>query len=101
MPGYILHKDAFVTCAHGAEAKPSATNARVRVSGHDTISWIPPYGITNCPQNSPCASATWTTAATRVTSVGQPLVLMDSESTSVPNSLPLKLVQSQKRVQAT
>lgn len=101
MPGFILHLDATVTCTHGADAKPSRTNARVRVSGHDTILQPPPYQIDECPSNTPCKTATWTSAARRVTSMRQALVLMDSQSTSVPTGAPLRLWQSQTRARAT
>jgi hypothetical protein len=78
-------------------------NPRVKVGGNATVLKNVPYKITGCGNangNSPCLTATWTTAATKVKSMGQPLVLMDSNSTSVPNVAALKQLSSQTRVKA-
>ncbi len=48
----------------------------------------------------PCVTAQWTTAATRVTSMGQPLVLIDSQATCVPTGTPLIIAGSQVKVTA-
>jgi hypothetical protein len=65
-----------------------------------------PYGIAACPFNvsgspSPCVTAQWTTAATRVFSNGQPLVLLDSQATCAPNATPLVILATQVRVTGT
>ena len=45
-------------------------------------------------------SATFTTSATRVTSMGQPVLLQDSQSTCVPTGTPLMIAATQVRVSA-
>jgi hypothetical protein len=45
-------------------------------------------------------TAQWTTAATRVLSNGQPLVLLDSQAVCAPNATPLVILATQPRVTA-
>jgi len=106
MPGFVLHVGATVLCAHGGQAQPTAPNPRVLVNGQPTTTMTAPYMVAGCPFNvsgapSPCLTATWITAATRVTSNGQPLLLLDSQATCVPNGTPLLIAAAQTRVTAT
>jgi hypothetical protein len=103
MPGPLLHVGATVMCAHGGSAMPTAPNPRVTVSGQPTVVMSAPYSIAGCPFNVsgspvPCVTTQWVVAATRVTSNGQPLVLMDSQAVCVPNGTPLLPVMAQTRV---
>lgn len=106
MPGFLLHEGAVVMCAHAGPASPTVANPRVTVSGMPTVLATVPYKITGCtfPAMSsgapPCVTAQWVTAATRVTSMGQPLVLIDSQATCVPNGTPLIIGATQVRVTA-
>jgi hypothetical protein len=104
MPGPLLHIGAQVNCSHLGPALPGAPNARVLVSGQPTVVQPTQYAITGCSlasSGSPCVTGTWTSAATRVTSNGQPLVIATGISTCVPNATPLLVVSSQTRVIAT
>lgn len=92
-------------CAHGGQAQPTAPNARVLVSGQPTTTMPSPYVVAGCAFNvsgalSPCLTATWMTAATRVTSNGQPLLLLDSQAICTPNGTPLLIATTQTRVTA-
>lgn len=103
MPGPLLHVGATVLCAHGGTATPTAPNPRVLVSGQPTVVMSAPYAIAGCPFTTggnpmPCVTGLWTVAATRVTSNGQPLVLMDSQAVCAPNGTPLVAVSAQTRV---
>ncbi|TLF52872.1 hypothetical protein FEI13_03995 [Halomonas urmiana] len=103
MPGPLLHLGASVLCAHGGTAIPTVPNPRVLVSGQPTVLMNGPYAIAGCPFNAggspvPCVTAQWVVAALRVTSGGQPLVLMDSQALCVPNGTPLLPVSAQTRV---
>ncbi len=104
MPGPLLHVGATVLCAHGGLAQPTAPNPRVLVSGQPTVTIAAPYGVAGCAfapvAPSPCITAQWIIGATRVTSNGQPLVLMDSQAICVPNGTPLMIVATQVRVTA-
>jgi uncharacterized Zn-binding protein involved in type VI secretion len=103
MPGPLLHIGASVLCVHGGTATPAAPNPRVLVSGQPTVLMTTPYAIAGCPFTTggnpqPCVTGQWTVAATRVTSNGQPVVLMDSQALCVPNGTPLVPVSAQTRV---
>jgi hypothetical protein len=87
-------------------AMPVAFNPRVTVSGQPIVTIANTYTIAGCtfPAMSsgapPCATAQWTTAAGRVTSMGQPVLLQDSQATCVPTGTPLLVVTTQPRVSA-
>jgi len=75
----------------------------VLVGGQPTVIMSTPWVIAGCPFNvsgapSPCVTAQWVVAATRVLSNGQPLVLMDSQAVCAPNGTPLLPVAAQTRV---
>ncbi|MDN0075085.1 hypothetical protein QU481_15585 [Crenobacter sp. SG2303] len=106
MPGPLLHVGATVLCAHGGSAMPTAPNPRVMVSGQPTVTMAAPYTVAGCAFNvsgapSPCVTGQWIVAASRVTSNGQPLVLMDSQAICAPNGTPLLPVAAQTRVIAS
>lgn len=103
MPGFLLHLGASVMCAHGGQAQPTVTNPRVTVSGQPITTLPAPYVVAGCPFNVsgspvPCVTGQWTTAATRVTSNGMPVLLLDSQATCVPNGTPLIISSTQVRV---
>jgi hypothetical protein len=102
MPGFLLHVGATVICAHAGQAMPATPNPRVTVAGQPTVTMAAVYTIAGCAltgtPNPPCATATFLTSATRLTSGGQPLLLQDSRSTCVPTGTPLTIVVTQVRV---
>lgn len=106
MPGFVVHQGAVVLCTHAGMATPTAVNPRVTVSGLPTVVATVPYAVAGCtfpamaPGSPPCATANWTTGATRVTSNGQPLVLIDSVGICVPTGTPLVISGTQPRVTA-
>ena len=105
MPGTLVHLGATVQCFHLGTATPTTPNPRVLVSCQPTVTMATPYTIAACPFNvsgspSPCLTAQWTTAATRVLSNGQPLVLLDSQAICAPNATPLVILATQPRVTA-
>lgn len=103
MPGFLLHFGAQVLCAHAGQAQPTAVNPRVTVSGQPTVTLAAPYVIAGCAlpppiaANGPCVTAQWVTAATRITSNGQPLLLLDSQAICAPTGTPLLIVATQTR----
>jgi hypothetical protein len=104
MPGFLLHVGATVMCAHGGQALPTVPNPRVLVSGQPTVTIASPYTIAGCAMppptagNGPCVTAQFVTAATRVMSNGQPLLLIDSQAVCVPTGTPLIPSVTQVRV---
>jgi hypothetical protein len=105
VPGYVLHMSATVVCAHGGQAQPTVTLPRVKLGGRAAVGQAAPYTVAGCslvpPAPGPCVTAQWTTAATRVTSGGIPVLLQDSMSTCVPTGTPLQVVVVQTRVKGT
>jgi hypothetical protein len=103
MPGFLVHANALVGCSHPpGNAIPTVVNPRVLVMGQPVVTQPGPYAVAGCALSasggSPCLSAQWTTAATRVFVVAQPVVLTDSQSTCVPTGTPLLIVTTQTRV---
>ena len=105
MPGYLLDQSATVLCLHGGQAQASVPNPRVKVSSQATIQQPNPWTIAGCPYvtgnvPTPCVTAQWTTAATRVKSGGMPLLLQDSQAVCAPNGTGVNVVVTQVRVKA-
>jgi hypothetical protein len=107
MPGFLLHVGATVMCAHGGQAQPTVPNPRVSVLGQPTVLQTAPYAVAGCAMpppstgNGPCVTAQWTTGSVRVTSNGQPLLLLSSTSICAPTATPLVVTVTQTRVTAT
>ena len=107
MPGPILHVGATVLCAHAGQAQPTVPNPRVMVSDQPVVNQPGPWMVAGCSlppppaANGPCVTASFVTGSVRVTSLGTPLLLMDSVSICTPTGTPLTPVQVQPRVIAT
>ena len=104
MPGFLLHVGAQVLCTHAGQAQPTVPNPRVMVSGQPTVAVTSPYMVVGCTlppppaANGPCVTAQFVTAATRIMSNGQPLLLLDSQAICAPTGTPLQIVLTQPRV---
>ena len=107
MAGFLLHVGATVLCAHGGQAQPTVPNPRVSVSGQPTVTMSAPCVVAGCAlpatarSERPVRHGQWVTAATRVTSNGVPLLLLDSQALCAPTGTPLSVVRTQTRVSAT
>jgi hypothetical protein len=64
-----------------------------------------PYAVAGCsfvpPANGPCVTGQWLVGAVRVTSEGQPVIIMTGASVCMPTGTPLVPVAAQTRVLAT
>jgi len=104
MPGFLLHLGATVTCAHAGQAMPTSPNPRVLVNGMPTVAITSMYSVVGCTlppppgANGPCLTAQYVTSAVRVTSNGQPLLLIDSQAVCAPTGTPLIASVTQTRV---
>jgi hypothetical protein len=106
MPGFLLHLNAQVLCSHGGQATPSVANPRVKVMGNAIVMAAAPWTVAGCAlppppaANGPCVTATWipATAALRVRSLTQPVLLMDSQAICAPSGTPLMVMMAQARV---
>jgi hypothetical protein len=103
MPGFLVEQGATIICAHGGQASPSSPFPRVRLGGQPVTVQTAPHLVAGCPfapggTPSPCVTANWVTAATRVRAGGQPVLLIDSQAVCVPNGTPLTIAATQARV---
>lgn len=106
MSKFILHQNAKILCAHGGQVQVTSSNPKVTVSGQSIFMKSTPDNIAGCPFNvsgssSPCVTASWTTASTRVTSNGMPVLLLDSQAICAPNGTPVTISTTQTKVTAT
>lgn len=104
MPGPLLHLGATVLCAHAGQAMPGVTSPRVMVSGQPVATLTSPYLVAGCTlppppaANGPCVTAQFVTSALRVVTLGQPVLLMDSQAICAPTGTPLLPTVVQPRV---
>jgi uncharacterized Zn-binding protein involved in type VI secretion len=103
MPGFLLHQGATVLCLHGGQAQPTTPNPRVKVSGQPIVTQAGVHAVAGCPFNvsggpSPCVTAQWVMAATRVKSNGVPVLLQDSQAVCAPNGTGVNILVTQARV---
>jgi hypothetical protein len=87
---------------HSGQAKPTSPNPRVTVGGQPVVTQPAPYTVAACPfvagsSASPCVTAQWVKAATRVLAGGAPILLQDSQAVCAPNGTGLKIVATQVR----
>jgi hypothetical protein len=107
MPGFVLHLGATVLCSHGGQAQPTVPSPRLTLSGQPSVTIASPYVVVGCvlppppAANGPCVTAQFLTAALRVTSNGQPLLLLDSQALCAPTATPLIVAVTQTRVTAS
>lgn len=107
MPGFLVHVGAQVLCAHAGQATPTVPNPRVTVSSQPTVLITAPYMVAGCSlppppaANGPCVTAQWLAGSARVTSNGQPLVVLSSQAICAPTGTPVMIVATQTRVSAT
>jgi hypothetical protein len=105
MAAFLVHQGATVLCLHSGTAQPLIVNPRVKVSGQQIVTQTSTYSIMGCSLTSPtnpfCASATWTSGATRVKAGGVPVVLQDSQATCVATGTGLNITVTQTRVKGT
>lgn len=108
MPGFIVHVGATVTCSHGGQAQPTVPNPRVMVMGQPSVTVAAPYVVAGCAlppppaANGPCVTGQWIppSGSLRVTSNGQPLVVVSSQAICAPSGTPLLIAATQTRVTA-
>lgn len=103
MPGLLLDAGTVVLCAHGGRAQPTAPMPRVTMMGQPVVTQPAPHAVAGCPNpppaGGPCVTATWVSAAQRVTVMGQPVLLADSMAICAPTGVPVSVVPGQTRVQ--
>jgi hypothetical protein len=104
MAGFLLQQGATVLCMHGGQAMPSVPNPRVTLDGASSAVISTPWLVAGCPgippSVPPCVTAQWVVGTTRVTSNGQPFVVMSGQAVCAPTGTPLLPLVTQTRVTA-
>jgi hypothetical protein len=105
MPGFLIQQGATVMCPHGGQALPTVPSPSVSLMGMPASTISSPWTVAGCPgvppSIPPCVTAQWLLGTMRVTSFGQPLVIMSGVAMTVPGGVPLVPAVTQVRVTAT
>lgn len=109
MPGFLLHENAVVTCAHGGIADPTVVSPLVTIMEEAIVLAPTPYEVAGCVMppppagNGPCVTAMFVppTASTLITSTGIPVLLVSSQALCVPTGTPLIIGATQTLVTGT
>lgn len=103
MPGFLLQTGATVLCAHGGQVTPISPQPRVLLGGAPAVTLPAPWMVAGCPFTTPggtpqpCVTAQWVTSAVRVLSMGQPVLLQESQALCAPNGTGVTVVATQAR----
>ena len=102
----VLTIGSVVLCAHGGRATATGIAMRIRIEGQPALVQAPLVvaGCANPPPPSgtgPCVTAQFVTAATRVRSMGLPLLTDWGPSICTPTGTPLSVAVVQPRVSAS
>ena len=102
MGNALLHQGAMVQCQHAGQAQPITVDARVTVGGQSIVTQASSYTISACTLSSsgstPCATAQWVVAASRVKASGLPVLLDNSTAVCTPTGTGLQVLVTQTRV---
>jgi hypothetical protein len=106
MPGFLIQQGATVMCVHGGQAMPTVPSPAITLDGMPASALPDPWTVAGCPgvpaaPVPPCVTAQWAVGTTRVTSYGQPLVIMGGTAVCTPAGTPLLPIVTQVRVTAT
>ena len=92
MPGLMLHVGATLQCTHVAPATIGPGQTRVLVSGLPVATVSSVITVAGCPfqivlpvgtKLQPCVKVQWTMLSTRVTVMGQPVLLQPAAGTGL------------------
>ena len=100
VPGFVVHENAIIFCMHGGSVRHIVSIPQVKTSGMSIVVMPNPHSVSGCPLTAPCVIANWVTAATRVTSFGQRVLLKDSQAVCPAPGTSVNIVWTQARVKA-
>jgi hypothetical protein len=99
---------ATVSCQHGGTATPVQTSLRVKVASQAIVTQTTSYTVAGCSLTPPpppprpfCATAQWTSGATRVTSDHVAVLLQDSQAVCATTGTGVIVSSTQTRVKGT
>lgn len=105
MPGYLLHQGATINCQHSGTATPVQVSLKVKVSGQPIVTQTSTYTIAGCSLTPPpppprpfCATAQFTSGATKVKSEGSAVLLDDSQAVCATTGMGVNVITTQTKV---
>lgn len=101
MPGFILHQGTQAQCVHGGLVQLTSVSPRVTIDNQPVAIQQAPSTVSGCGNLAPpgpCVITQWVTTSTRVTSMGMPVLLLDSQSICASNGTPVTVIATQNRV---
>lgn len=107
MPGPAAQFGAVAICPHGGQITAITSNTRVLLTGMPALTQGDTFLVAGCafavgPKPQPCLTARWMVVATRVTVMGQPVVIQPGvglcfSAEQIPQGPPT-IVSAQPRV---
>jgi uncharacterized Zn-binding protein involved in type VI secretion len=106
MPGYLLDLSATVQCMHAGTATPIQTSLHVKISGQAIVTLTSSYTVAGCSLTPPppkpfCATAQFTSGATKLKSDGVPVLLKDSQAVCATTGTGVQIASTQTKVKGT
>ena len=104
MPGFLVHSQAIVKCAHSGMGKAAIVFPRVLLGGQPVVLATSPFQVAGCAlppppaANGPCVMGSFSVVSTRVLANALPVILQDSKGLCAPTGTPLQVAATQTRV---
>jgi len=100
---FLLNMRATGKGSHGAEAKPTTGNPRVKIAGSEVLTVATQFTVQSCSNvvassPFPCVIAMFPQGATRVKVGGMAVLLDSSTATILPTGVTLEITNPQKHV---
>jgi hypothetical protein len=84
VPGFVLHTDAVITCAHGGQATVVPSQLQALVSGMPISTFSSQITVAGCTAPVPCTTIRWLGFTSRVLAGGQFVLLQPLPPTPPP-----------------
>ena len=101
----VLDDRSVLTCAHQGKVQLKPSGRKVTIEGSAVLTGADVLAVSACTlppaAGGPCKTASFATAATRVTVSGQPVLVSSGVATCSPTTTPVSVVRTQSRVKAT
>jgi hypothetical protein len=104
MPGFLLDQSSRITCLHQGTCQAAPPSPRVRLGGSPALLVTSQLTIVGCTlpppiaANGPDVTGTWLNGATRIRSMGVPLLLSDAQAICVTSGTGVLVQRTQARV---
>jgi hypothetical protein len=106
MPGFLVEQTAQISCIHQGKCQPLTASPRVQVGSVPALLLTSQFTVAGCTlppppaANGPDVTGAWLQGATRVRSLGVPLLLSDAQAICAASGLGAIIQMTQVRVKA-